>query len=382
MNITSELFYIGVNDHEIDLFEGQYRVPQGISYNSYVLIDEKIAVLDTVDIHFTDKWLKQLEDCLKGRKPDYLIVLHMEPDHSANILKFLEAYPETTLVGNTKTFQMMDQFFKFDFEVKRKVVANHEKMSLGSHQLEFIFAPMVHWPEVMMCYDEKDQVLFSADAFGKFGANDVEEDWVEEARRYYFGIVGRYGAQVQNLLKQLIAYPIQMICALHGPILKDSLMKYIQYYQTWSSYEPEQKGIVMAYNSVYGNTKQAVLYLYEQLCQQNIQVRLYDLVISDMSQVVADAFCFDRLVLATPTYNADIFPFMKEFIHHLTERNYQKRKVTLIENGSWAPIANKVMKDMLSKSKEITYTSEISIHSALKKDDYLRLDAVVHELCE
>lgn len=378
MNITQDLIYVGVNDREIDLFEGQYVVPNGISYNSYVLMDDQIAVFDTVDIHFGEQWLNQLQKALQGRKPDYLIVLHMEPDHSANIMKFLEAYPETTLIGNAKTFMMMDQFFELDPNIRKKVVENNEALNLGHHELTFVFAPMVHWPEVMMCYDAKDQVLFSADAFGKFGIG--EEEWIEEARRYYIGIVGKYGAQVLAVLKKAENLPLSMICPLHGPVLKENIAYYVECTRKWAAYEAEKQGVVIAYTSVYGHTKEAALYLADQLKQRNVETVVYDLARSDMSQAVSDAFCYDKLVLATPTYNADVFPYMKTFIHQLIERNYQNRKVALIENGSWAATANQVMKNMLAKSKDVTIVGTATIRSSLKQDSRQALKELAEEL--
>lgn len=384
MEVSKDIQYIGVNDHQIDLFEGQYDVPNGMAYNSYVILDEKIAVLDTVDVSFTDEWLNQLSNVLNGRKPDYLIVQHMEPDHSANIQNFMKVYPETTIVGNAKTFVMMDQFFDLDASIQRLVVKNNETLCLGKHTLTFVFAPMVHWPEVMMTYDNVDKVLFSADAFGKFGANDVEEDWDCEARRYYIGIVGKFGMQVQTLLKKLANLDIQMICPLHGPVLKDNLNHYIHLYDIWSSYQVESQGVVIAYTSVYGNTKQAVEILAQQLKDNGCpKVSIHDLARDDMAEAVEDAFRYDTLVLATTTYNNDVFPFMKEFIHHLLERNYQNRRVALIENGTWGPMAAKVMNNMLSGCKNITFADTIvTIKSAVKSNTKETISQLTKELCE
>ena len=383
MEITKDIRYVGVNDHQVDLFEGQYVVPNGMAYNSYVIMDEKIAVMDTVDIHFTHEWLDNLADVLGDRKPDYLIVQHMEPDHSANIQNFIKTYPETTIVANAKTFTMMDQFFDLDPNVKKLQVKNGESLTLGSHTLTFVFAPMVHWPEVMVTYDNKDKVLFSADGFGKFGANDVEEDWACEARRYYIGIVGKYGAQVQSLLKKAAGLDIEIICPLHGPVLKENLGYYINLYDIWSSYSVESEGIVIAYTSVYGNTKKAVELLANKLTERGCpKVLVFDLARCDMAEAVEDAFRYGKLVLATTTYNADVFPFMKEFINHLTERNYQKRTIALIENGTWSPLAAKVMKEMLSGCKNLTFTdTTVTIKSAVKSDTIEALDNLADELC-
>ena len=384
MKITNDIVYVGVNDHEIDLFEGQYKVPHGMSYNSYVIKDKKIAVMDTVDIHFTHEWLDNIEDALEGKAPDYLIIQHMEPDHSANIQNFMKVYPQTTLVGNVKTFAMIDQFFELDKNIKRLVVKNGEILSLGSHELTFIFAPMVHWPEVMMTYDQKEKAFFSADAFGKFGANDIEEEWDCEARRYYIGIVGKYGTQVQALLKKVASFDIEMICPLHGPVLKENIEHYLNLYDIWSHYQVESEGIVIAYTSVYGHTKQAVELLADQLKEEGCpKVSIHDLARDDMAEAVEDAFRYDKLVLATTTYNADIFPFMKEFIHHLIERNFQKRTVAFIENGSWAPQAMKVMKEMLSGCKDLAYIeNNVTIKSALKKDTKEIISQMASELCK
>ena len=383
MFITNDIKYIGVNDHKVDLFEGQYVVPNGMAYNSYVILDEKIAVMDTVDANFTHEWLDNLQNALDGRTPDYLIVQHMEPDHSANIYNFKKAYPESTLVASAKAFQMMKQFFGTDFSEKRIVVGEGDTLSLGKHTLTFVTAPMVHWPEVIVTYDSTDKVLFSADGFGKFGALDVEEDWACEARRYYIGIVGKYGAQVQSLLKKAAGLDIQTICPLHGPVLTENLGYYLNLYNTWSSYQPESEGIVLAYTSVYGNTKKAVLQLADKLRAKGCpKVVLHDLARCDIAEAVEDAFRYSKLVLATTTYNADIFPFMKEFIHHLTERNFSNRTVGLIENGSWAPMAAKVMRSMLEKSKNLTFTdTTVKILSALNEDSAAQLEAMAEELC-
>ena len=384
IHVTETIKYVGVNDHQVDLFEGQYVVPNGMSYNSYVIDDDKIAVMDTVDIHFTHEWLDNLANVLNGRKPDYLIIQHMEPDHSANIENFLKTYPDTTVVATAKAFAMMDCFFSLDPEVKRLVAENGSTLSLGSHELTFVFAPMVHWPEVMMTYDSTDKVLFSADGFGKFGALDVEEDWDDEARRYYIGIVGKYGAQVQAVLKKAAGLDIQTICPLHGPVLKEDLGHYIGKYDVWSSYTVESEGIVIAYTSVYGNTKKAVEMLAELLRAKGCpKVIVHDLARCDMSQAVADAFRYGKLVLATTTYNAEIFPFMKQFIDHLTERNYQKRTIGLIENGSWAPLAAKIMKGMFEKSKDITWlNTTVKIKSAVSAENKDQLQAMADELCQ
>jgi len=384
MEITNSIKYVGVNDHDVDLFEGQYIVPNGMAYNSYVILDEKIAVMDTVDIHFKDEWLANIADVLGDRKPDYLIVQHMEPDHSANIKNFLEVYPDATVVGNAKTFTMMDQFFQLDPSVKRLVVKNNETLTLGNHVLTFVFAPMVHWPEVMVTYDSTDKVLFSADGFGKFGALDVEEDWDCEARRYYIGIVGKYGAQVQKLLKIASTLDIQIICPLHGPILTEDLGHYIEKYDIWSSYRPENEGVMIAYTSVYGNTKKAVERLAEQLKANGCpKVVVSDLARDDMAECVEDAFRYDRLVLATTTYNGDIFPFMKTFIDHLTERNYQNRTIAFVENGTWAATANRIMAKMFEKSKNITFAdTSVTIKSALNEESCTAIDQLAKELCE
>ncbi|MBQ4137176.1 MAG: flavin reductase, partial [Clostridia bacterium] len=383
MTITNDIKYIGVNDHKVDLFEGQYKVPNGMSYNSYAIIDEKIAVMDTVDAAFTHEWLDNIENALDNRKPDYLIVQHMEPDHSANIANFVKAYPEAKIVSSAKAFVMMKNFFGTDFTEKQIVVAEGDTLSLGKHVLSFVGAPMVHWPEVIVTYDSTDKVLFSADGFGKFGALDINEPWADEARRYYIGIVGKYGAQVQALLKKAAGLDISMICPLHGPVLKENLGYYLGLYNTWSSYQSEEDGIVIAYTSIYGNTKKAVVQLAEKFKAKGCpSVKVYDLARSDMSAVVADAFRYSKLVLATTTYNADIFPFMREFIDHLTERNFGGRTVAFIENGSWAPMAAKVMKGMLEKSKNLTYAeNEVKILSALNEESAEQLEALANELC-
>ncbi len=383
MFITNDIQYIGVNDHKVDLFEGQYTVPNGMSYNSYAILDEKIAILDTVDVNFTHEWLDNLQNVLDGRQPDYLIVQHMEPDHSANIVNFVKAYPAARIVSSAKAFAMMKNFFGTDFADRQIVVGEGDTLSLGKHELTFVTAPMVHWPEVIVTYDSTDKVLFSADGFGKFGALDVEEDWACEARRYYIGIVGKYGAQVQNLLKKAAGLDIQIICPLHGPILKENLEYYLGLYNTWSSYQPEEEGIVIAYTSVYGNTKKAVLQLAEKLKANGCpKVVVNDLARCDMAEAVEDAFRYSKLVLATTTYNAEIFPFMREFINHLVERNYSNRTVALIENGSWAPLAAKVMRGMLEKSKNLTFTeTTVKILSALNEESTAQLDALAEELC-
>jgi len=383
MTITKDIRYVGVNDHAVDLFEGQYVVPNGISYNSYVIMDEKIAVMDTVDVGFTHQWLDNLQNTLGTRKPDYLIVQHMEPDHSANIQNFLKTYPDTTVVASAKAFAMMQNFFGTDFADRRIVVGEGDTLSLGKHVLTFVTAPMVHWPEVIVTYDSTDKVLFSADGFGKFGALDVDEPWADEARRYFIGIVGKYGTQVQALLKKAAGLDIQTICPLHGPVLTENLGYYLGLYNTWSSYQPEDDGIVIAYTSVYGNTKKAVLQFADKLKANGCpRVVVHDLARCDMAQAVADAFRYSKLVLATTTYNADIFPFMREFIDHLTERNFSNRTVAFIENGSWAPLAAKVMRGMLEKSKNLTYTeTTVKIFSTLNDESKKQLDALTEELC-
>ena len=383
MNVTKDIRYIGVNDYKIDLFEGQYIVPNGMAYNSYVIIDSKIAVMDTVDRNFTHEWLNNLEDALEGRKPDYLIVQHMEPDHSANIKNFMNNYPDATIVSSAKAFNMMKNFFGTAFEDRQIVIKEGDTLELGTHTLNFVAAPMVHWPEVMVTYDSTDKVLFSADGFGKFGALDVDEDWACEARRYYIGIVGKYGAQVQNLLKKASKLDIQIICPLHGPILKENLGYYLDLYNTWSSYSVESDGIMIAYTSVYGNTKKAVDILAEKLRIKGCpKVAVNDLARCDMAEAVEDAFRYGRIVLATTTYNAEIFPFMREFINHLTERNFQNKTIGLIENGSWAPLAAKTMRKMLEGCKNITYTdTTVKIMSALNDESSEQLEKLADELC-
>ena len=384
MNITDDIRYVGVNDHALDLFEGQYAVPNGMAYNSYVILDEKIAVMDTVDIRFEKQWLENLAAALDGRAPDYLVVQHMEPDHSANIQNFLKVYPETTLVGNARTFTMMDQFFALDPDVKRQIVKDGESLCLGRHTLQFLFAPMVHWPEVMVTYDSADKVLFSADGFGKFGALDVEEEWDCEARRYYFGIVGKFGAQVQKLLKAAAALEIGIICPLHGPVLKENLEHYLEKYDIWSSYRPEDSGVMIAYASIYGNTKKAAEMLAAKLEEKGCpKVVLADLAREDMAECVEDAFRYDRLVLASATYNGDVFPCMKTFLHQLTERNFQNRKVGFMENGSWAPAAKKVMATLLENCKDLTFFAEsVTVRSAVNADAEAAIEAMAEEICK
>ena len=383
MEITKDIKYIGVNDHDIDLFEGHYIVENGMAYNSYVILDEKIAVMDTVDTHFTEEWLTNLKTALNGRKPDYLIVQHMEPDHSANIANFLKEYPETVLVASMAAFNMMKQFFGTDYADKKMVVKEGDTLSLGKHTLSFVAAPMVHWPEVIVTYDACDKVLFSADAFGKFGALDAEEDWACEARRYYFGIVGKYGMQVQTLLKKAGNLDIQTICPLHGPILTENLEYYLNLYNIWSSYGVETEGIMIAYTSVYGNTKKAVEILADRLREKGCpKVVTSDLAREDMAECVEDAFRYGKLVLATTTYNTGVFPYMREFINSLTERNYQNRTIALMENGTWAPMAAKTMKAMLENSKDITFTeNSVCIRSALNDESLAQIDALAEELC-
>ena len=384
MKITDTIKYVGVNDHQIDLFEGQYKVPNGMAYNSYVILDEKIAVMDTVDANFTHEWLDNLDQALNGRKPDYLIVQHMEPDHAANVANFLKVYPDTTVVANAKTFNMIRNFFDLDLEGQKLEVKNGGTLSLGKHNLPFVFAPMVHWPEVMVTYDSTDKVLFSADGFGKFGALDVEEDWDDEARRYFIGIVGKYGPQVQNLLKVAAGLDIQIICPLHGPVLKENLGHYIGLYDTWSSYTPETEGIVIAYTSVYGHTKKAVELLADKLRSKGCpKVVVYDLARDDMSLALSDAFRYSKLVLATTTYNASIYPFMHDYITRLVEHNFQNRTVGIIENGSWAPLAAKVMKEMLSPCKKINWLdTTVKILSAVNQENKEQLEAMTDELCK
>lgn len=382
--ITDNVRYIGVNDHQTDLFEGQYRVPNGMAYNSYVILDEKTAVMDTVDQRFTEEWLTHLESELSGRMPDYLIIQHMEPDHAGSIPAFLEKYPNAKVVATPKAFEFMKQFFGIDLGERKVPAANGGTLELGTHTLCFVFAPMVHWPEVMFSYETSEKILFSADAFGKFGALDVEEDWACEARRYYIGIVGKYGMQVQTVLKKAAGLDIQKICPLHGPVLTENLEYYINLYDIWSSYRVETEGVVIAYTSIYGNTKKAVEKLAELLRQNGIEkVVLHDLARTDMAEAVEDAFRYGKLVLATTTYNGDVFPFMKEFIHHLTERGYQKRMIGLIENGTWASTAAKVMRDMLQNSKELQFTeTTVTIKSALNEESEAQLNALAKELAE
>jgi len=383
MFITNDIKYIGVNDHNIDLFEGQYIVPNGMAYNSYVILDDKVAVLDSVDANFTKEWMSNLKEALNGRTPDYFIVQHMEPDHSANIANFMQEYADVKIVASAKAFVMMKQFFGTDYPKQKIVVGEGDKLSLGKHELTFVTAPMVHWPEVIVTYDSTDKVLFSADGFGKFGALDVEEDWACEARRYYFGIVGKYGMPVQTLLKKAAALDIQIICPLHGPVLKENLGYYLGLYNTWSSYQPEEEGVVIAYTSIYGNTKKAVLALADALKAKGCpKVVVNDLARSDMAEAVEDAFRYSKLVLATTTYNGDIFPFMKEFINHLTERSYSNRTVAFMENGSWAPMAAKVMGRMLAESKNLTFTeNSVKIMSALNEESSAQVEALAAELC-
>ena len=384
MTITNDIKYVGVNDHQLDLFEGQYVVPNGMAYNSYAIMDDKIAIMDSVDRNFGAQWLDNIQNTLGGRTPDYLVVQHMEPDHSANITTFLNTYPEAVVVSSARAFAMMKNFFGTDFADRRVVVGEGDKLELGRHTLTFVTAPMVHWPEVIMTYDFCDKVLFSADAFGKFGALDVEEDWACEARRYYIGIVGKYGAQVQMLLKKAIKLEIEKICPLHGPVLTENLGYYLDLYHTWSSYGVESEGVVIAYTSIYGHTKAAVELLAETLKAKGCpKVVVNDLARCDMAKAVGDAFRYGKLVLATTTYNADIFPFMKEFIHHLTERNFQNRTVGLVESGSWAPTAAKVMRNMLESSKNLTFTdTTVKILSALSDDSRAKIGSLAEELCK
>lgn len=384
MFITDDIRYVGVNDHDIDLFEGQYVVENGMAYNSYVIMDKQIAVMDTVDGNFTDEWLKNISDVIGDRKPSYLIVQHMEPDHSANVANFLDLYKDAKVVATAKAFVMMKQFFGTDYPERQIVVKEGATLSLGTHTLTFVLAPMVHWPEVMVTYDSKDKVLFSADAFGKFGALDVEEDWTCEARRYYFGIVGKYGVQAQALLKKAAGLDIQTICALHGPILKENLGYYLDLYNTWSSYGVESEGVVIAYTSVYGNTKKAVELLADKLTALGCpKVTVTDLARDDMAEAVEDAFRYGKLVLATTTYNGDIFPFMKTFIEHLTERGYRNRTIGLIENGSWAPTAAKTMLKMFEGSKNLTFTdTTVTIKSAVNTENEAQIAALAEELCK
>lgn len=384
MTVTDDIRYIGVNDRQIDLFEGMYNVPEGMAYNSYVILDEKIAVLDTVDASFKDEWLANLKTVLNGKTPQYLIVQHMEPDHSANVLAFTKEYPDAVVVASSKAFLMMKNYFGTDFPEKQLVVGDGATLKLGKHNLVFIAAPMVHWPEVTLTYDETAKILFSADAFGKFGATDTDEDWACEARRYYFGIVGKYGVQVQNLLKKVSGYEIKAICPLHGPVLKENLSYYLDLYQTWSSYGVESEGVAIAYTSVYGNTKRAVELLVQKLEENGCKkVAVSDLARCDMAEAVEDAFRYGKLVLATTTYNGEIFPFMREFIHDLTERNFQNRTVALIENGSWAPMAARVMRGMLENCKNLQYAeTAVKILSSLSEENCEQIDALAKELCQ
>ncbi len=383
MEITKDIRYAGVNDHEIDLFEGQYKVENGMAYNSYVIMDEKTAVMDTVDASFYEEWMQNIKQILGSRTPDYLVVQHMEPDHSANISAFLEAFPDTVIVSSAPAFNIMKQFFGTDYADRRQIVKEGDTLSLGIHTLQFIGAPMVHWPEVIVTYDQQDKVLFSADGFGKFGALDVEEDWACEARRYYFGIVGKFGMQVQNLLKKAAALDIQAICPLHGPVLKENLGYYVNLYQTWSSYGVESEGIMIAYTSVYGNTKAAAQLLADRLTEKGCpKVVVADLAREDMAECMEDAFRYGKLVLATTTYNTDMFPYMREFIHELIGHNYQNRTVALMENGSWAPLAAKAMRAKLETCKDITFAEHtVQIRSALNEDSIAQIEALAEELC-
>lgn len=384
MTITNDIKYIGVNDHNIDLFEGQYVVPNGMSYNSYAIIDDKIAIMDTVDARFNDEWLSNIKEVLNGKIPDYLVIQHMEPDHSANIHNFAKAYPDAKIVSSAKSFVMMKNFFGDDFKDRQVVVGDGDTLSLGKHNLTFVTAPMVHWPEVIVTYDSTDKVLFSADGFGKFGALDIEEEWTCEARRYYIGIVGKYGAQVQSLLKKAAGLDIQTICPLHGPVLKEDLGYYIGLYNTWSSYATETDGVVIAYTSVYGNTKEAVMYLADKLKEHGCpKVVVNDLARCDMAEAVEDAFRYGKIVLATTTYNGEIFPFMREFINHLTERNFQNKTVAFVENGTWAPVAARVMASMLEKSKNINYCDTVvRIMSAVSEETKTQIDTLARELSQ
>lgn len=381
MKITENIYYVGVNDYEVDLFEGEYTVPRGISYNSYVIMDEAVAVMDTVDGHFGKQWMENLGKALQGRTPDYLVIQHMEPDHSASIPLFMEKYPDAVIVATPAAFKMMKQFFGEGFTGRQLPAANGGELSLGQHTLQFLFAPMVHWPEVMMTYEKEEKILFSADGFGKFGALDVEEAWDDEARRYYIGIVGKYGAQVQNVLKKAAALEIRMICSLHGPVLKENLSHYIGLYDTWSSYRPEKKGVAIAYASVYGNTKAAALYLAEKLKERGVQTALYDLARTDLSFPLADAFCYDRLVLACNTYNAGIHPMMSDFITRLKDHAYQKRTVAFVENGSWAPMAAKGMRAALEGCKELNFVEPaVTVLSAMTEENREQLNKLAETL--
>lgn len=384
MYITNDIKYIGVNDHQVDLFEGQYKVKNGMSYNSYIIFDKKIAIMDTVDGAFKDEWLNNIKNNLKGKNPDYLIIQHMEPDHSANIINFMNAYPNTTVVASSKAFTMMKNFFGKEFEENRIIASEGGKLSLGTHTLTFVTAPMVHWPEVIVTYDEFDKVLFSADGFGKFGALDVEEEWADEARRYYIGIVGKYGAQVQSLLKKASTLDIKIICPLHGPVLNENLNYYLNLYNIWSSYEPETEGIVIAYTSAYGNTLKAVKLLETKLKENGYKnVIVNDLARCDMAKAVENAFRYSKIVFATITYNGEIFPFMREYIHQLTERNFSNRTIGFIENGSWAPVATKVMKTMLEKQKNLKYTeNNVRIFSSVNEENIKEIENLAEELCK
>lgn len=381
MKVTDDIFYVGVNDHEIDLFEGQYSVPNGMAYNSYVILDEKIAVMDTVDLNFGQEWLKNVEEALQGREPDYLVVQHMEPDHSANIPLFLEKYPSAKIVATPQAFKMIGQFFGLELKERQILAINGGELNLGKHKLSFVYAPMVHWPEVMMTYDATDKVLFSADGFGKFGALNVEDEWDHEARRYYMGIVAKFGMQVQNVLKKAENLHIEIICPLHGPVLTENLQHYLNLYQIWSSYEPETKGVTVAYASVYGYTKAAALKLADILQKKGVNVVLHDLARADMAAAVEDAFRYDKLVLACNTYNMSVNPFMHDFITRLVEHNYQKRKIAFIENGSWAPVAAKVMRNMLNDCKELSFAENtVTILSAMKPENETQLEMLAEEL--
>lgn len=384
MTVTSDIKYVGVNDYAIDLFEGMYQVPNGVAYNSYVILDDKIAIMDTVDAAFTDEWMGNLKKVLDDREPDYLIVQHMEPDHSANILNLLEEYPGTVVVASAKAFTMMKNYFGNDFFEKRIEVSDGDELCLGKHKLVFVSALMVHWPEVIMTYDSTDKVLFTADGFGKFGALDAKEEWIDEARRYYFGIVGKYGVSVQKVLGKIAKWEIRMICPLHGPVLSENISYYVDTYNTWSSYQPEEEGILIAYTSIYGNTKRAVRILADKLKDMGCpKVVLRDLARCDMSEAVAQAFCYSKLVLATTTYNVGIFPFMREFIDWLTERNFSNRTVAFVENGSWMPVAAKLMQEKLEKSKEITFAeNSVKILSALNEESLVQLELLANELCK
>ena len=384
-NVTKDIYYVGVNDHDIDLFEGQYEVPLGMAYNSYVIADEKAAVMDTIDIHFTDEWLGNIAEVLGDRSPDYLVVHHMEPDHSASIAAFAEKYPNAKIASSMQAFRMMKQFFGTDYADRQVVLKEGSTLELGAHTLTFITAPMVHWPEVIMSYDSADKVLFSADGFGKFGANDVEdpEGWACEARRYYFGIVGKYGVQVQAVLKKAASLDIAIICPLHGPVLKEDLGYYLTTYDTWSSYKPENEGVTLAYTSVYGHTKAAVEKLAEMIRAKGVKVSVHDLARMDMPEAVEDAFRYDRLILASTTYNMEVFPFMKTYIEHLVERNYQNRKIAFVENGSWAPAAAKVMKGLFEGCKNLTFAeTTVTIKSALNAESEAALEKLAEEMAK